>query len=458
MKRRQVSAFICCVNDDISSLLTVSPKIITCQANPGPPFRHPAATFLPPTSRCHTCVERLSVPAMLQANENLAPTRLLSLICLGITLASIHAQTIPAPEWRTSFQAGTVAFKDGRLQDAAQAFALVTKADPKFPEGHFNLGLTDERLGRYPEAIMELRSALALKPSLRGASLFLGLSLYNVSDYTAARDALRHELTLDPNNVQALQYLGLCAIALDRPDEATTALDKAAKLDPQNIDVLYFNGHAHMMASKAAYDMMFKANPHSWRVHEVLGEAYAEADRTKDAIAEYQEAIRLAPSEPELHHALGLEYAKTTEIPKAIEAYKQELQIAPNSYQTMVNLGMLQVQSADPEGGVEVLTRALQGDTSLTSAYFYRALGEKNLSRFDKAEADLDKALETNQDPDLKQRSYYLLFQVYRALHEPEKAKAALATFTELKARSDQENNQNLAERMKRHEAATQPE
>lgn len=400
---------------------------------------------------------------MTPANENFTATeRLLALLSLGVLFACTapfnRAQTRPAPDWRASFQQGTIAFKEGRLQDAAQAFSAVTKADPKFAEGHFNLGLTDERLGQYPQAIKELKAALALKPTLRGASLFLGISLYNTNDFAAARDALKHELSLDPNNVQALQYLGLSAIALDRPEEAATALDKAAKLDPQNVDILYFDGHAHMMASKAAYDRMFKVDPHSWRVHEVLGEAYAEADRTKDAIAEYQEAIRLAPNEPELHHALGLEYAKTTEIPKAIEAYKQELQIAPDSYQTMVNLGMLQVQSSDPKGGVEVLTQALQADPSLTSAYFYLGMGEKNLGQFDKAEIDLNKAIQSDITPDLKQQAYYLLFQVYRSLHEPDKAKAALATFTELKAHSDQVNNQNLAERMKRHEATAPPE
>ena len=43
---------------------------------------------------------------------------------------------------------------------------------------------------------------------------------------------------------------------------------------------------------------MFTADPKSWRVRQVLAQANAEAERHIDAIAEYQEAIKLAPTQP----------------------------------------------------------------------------------------------------------------------------------------------------------------
>src|SRR5207302_1859760 len=83
--------------------------------------------------------------------------------------------------------------------------------------------------------------------------------------------------------------------------EAAAALDKAARLAPDNVDILYHRGRAHLLVSKNSYEKMFQVDPHSWRVHQVLAQADAEADRHEDAIAEYHAAIQIAPKQPGLH-------------------------------------------------------------------------------------------------------------------------------------------------------------
>ena len=80
-------------------------------------------------------------------------------------------------------------------------------------------------------------------------------------------------------------WLGVVQLADEQADQAAESLDRAAKLNPDNVDILYNRGRAHLLVSKNSYEKMYKADPDTWRVHQVLAQAYAESDRHEEAIA-----------------------------------------------------------------------------------------------------------------------------------------------------------------------------
>ncbi len=357
-----------------------------------------------------------------------------------------------AQSWQEEFRAGTEAFQASHLSEALPHFVAVTHLAPAFAPGHYNLGLTAERMQDYDLAIPELRKALHLDPSLRGARLFLGISLYNTGQYAPAEASLREASRREPADAQAKQWLGMTYLALDRAREAAAMLDQASDLDTKNVDILYFAGHAHTLASTQAYERLYKANPESWRVHEILGEAYSQADRGEQAIAEYKEAIRLAPEERQLHYWLAVEYANSSKTTEAIEAYRAEIRLAPNSYESMYGLGRLLVQSDGAAEGVSMLRRVLAGEPTQTDAFYYLGLGEKNMGAYAEAEHDLLQATTRVDDADIRQRAFYALSQVYRAEKRPDEAKAALAQFVALKSKSDAHQKDRFSSLMKKHE------
>ena len=104
---------------------------------------------------------------------------------------------------------------------------------------------------------------------------------------------------------------------------------KPRKLKPDDPDILYHRGRAHLLVSKNSYAEMFKVDPHSWRVHRVLAQANAEADRHAEAIAEYEAAIKLAPTQPGLHEELGSEYRNANKIPEAEAAFRANWRSIP---------------------------------------------------------------------------------------------------------------------------------
>jgi len=220
------------------------------------------------------------------------------------------------------FRQATQAMREARLDEAAEGFAWVIAASPAFAEAHFNLGLVREAQGKNEEAIAGFQKALALKPRLHGAHLFLGVAEYRLNHFDKAIAALRNETTDYPSDANAWMWLGVAELAKEQPEDAAEALDKAAKLAPDNVDILYHRGRAHLLVSKESYARMLKADPKSWRVHQVLAQADAEAGRHEEAIAEYLASIELAPNQPGLHEGLGTEYrmlGKMDEADAALE-------------------------------------------------------------------------------------------------------------------------------------------
>jgi tetratricopeptide (TPR) repeat protein len=120
----------------------------------------------------------------------------------------------------------------------------------------------------------------------------------------------------------------------------------------------------------------------------------------------------------------------------------------------MYSLGVVQVGTNNARDGVASLTKALSGDPSLTSAYYYLGWGEEKLGNYDASLKYLNKTIQVRPSKDLVQRAYYQLSRVYRLLNRPADSCAALAQFTTLKQKSDEQTNGKLSELMKKHGAS----
>lgn len=356
------------------------------------------------------------------------------------------------PRVNDRFREATEAMRGGRLDEAAEGFASVAKAAPTFAEAFFNLGLVREEQGRNEEAIASFEKALALKPHLHGANLFLAVAEFRLNHAGKAVEALKKETSAYPKDANAWMWLGVAELVNEQAEPAADALDRAAKLDPQNVDILYHRGRAHLLVSKNSYEKMFKVDPHSWRVHQVLGQMAAEAERHEDAIAQYQAAIKLAPTQPGLHEELASEYHAAARIAEAEAAYRQELQVDPHNVIARYRLGVLLVGIHDAAHGKDLIEAALREKPGLADADYHLGRAEMMLGN-DALAADYLK-LATSQDSDFEiiQQAWYQLGIVYRRLHRMEEASQAMATFQKLKDAEDADSQRNLSRYKNRQE------
>jgi len=372
------------------------------------------------------------------------------LLLAGLTCS---AQT-PVPAGVTEkFRQASDAMRQGNLDQAGDGFAAVVKEAPTFAEAFMNLGLVREEQGRHEEAIADFQKALQFKPRLRGASLFLGIAEYRISRLDASVAALRKETTVSPKDANVWMWLGIVALEKGDGEEAVRALDEAVKLSPGNVDILYHRGRAHLFVSKDSYARMFKADPKSWRVRQILAEANGDADRHMDAIAEYQAAIQLAPNEPRLHEELGSEFRIAGKMPEAEEAFRKELEIDPDNVVAKYKLGVLLTEKGDAAQGKQLLEAALKVRPGLRNSDYNLGRAEMLLGNDAAAAEQFQRATKADSDPDILEQAWYQLGIVYRHLHRMEEAQKAMATFQKLK----NEEEENEQKKLKRYEVQQNP-
>jgi tetratricopeptide (TPR) repeat protein len=118
-----------------------------------------------------------------------------ALALTGVTLPAT-AQGIPGTRAYTAGRAGWDAIREGRNQDAAEAFALAVDAEPRDPSLHLGAGLAAYLLGKPTVAEQSLQRALSLAPGFTTASVLLGDILYRQGDTDGAirvfESALEH--------------------------------------------------------------------------------------------------------------------------------------------------------------------------------------------------------------------------------------------------------------------------
>ncbi|HEY1763674.1 MAG TPA: tetratricopeptide repeat protein [Opitutaceae bacterium] len=122
--------------------------------------------------------------------------------------------------------------------------------------------------------------------------------------------------------------------------------------------------------NETLYLQTLDRNPGSWMAHNNLGLAWSKLPgRSDDAIAQYQEAIRLKPDVAETHTNLGkLWAAMPGRLDAAITEFREALRIDPGYSDAHFYLGNALAQKGDLAGSVPEYEAALKADPSLAEA------------------------------------------------------------------------------------------
>ncbi len=375
----------------------------------------------------------------------LVPAAIMVIVFFAFS-SSCLVQAQATTDVQAQMQAGASAMAAGDFAAAVKDYTAVTARMPSFAAGYFNLGLALEQAGKLEEARTALEHSLQLKPGLRGAHLFLGITDYRLNHLKQAEVNLTKETQIDPHDAKAFMWLGVCRLAEGDAQAAIKPLDTAYALDPRDADILYHRGRAYLLVANASYDAMFKLNHDSMRVHQVLGEAYAQAYRNQEAVSEFELAVRMAPQHPGLHEELADQYWASGTLDKVAAAYREELTIDPYSVSTKYKLGAFLVLNQGSAEGVKLLREALAADPTLIDAHYYLGTGLTETGEPLEAIHEFEQAIAANPNDDRAMMSYYKLALEYRTLHEPEQAKAAMDNFLRMRAQIKSRQAQHTAQ------------
>jgi tetratricopeptide (TPR) repeat protein len=103
-----------------------------------------------------------------------------------------------------------------------------------------------------------------------------------------------------------------------------------------------------------------KKSPGKARPYNNLASAQARRGNFKDALANYQAAIRLKSDYTEAHYSIGVILAKQGKLSEGIAHFQTALQIDPNNYEAHNNLGVALLVRGNLDRAVDHLKKALQ--------------------------------------------------------------------------------------------------
>lgn len=330
--------------------------------------------------------------------------------------------------------------QEGLWEDAAAAWHQVIAANPRDAAAIASLGLVLSHEEKYSEAAEAYRRALKLNPKLPGVELNLGLAEFKQSHLREAIPPFQAALREQPSNLQARTLLGMTYYGTGQFAQAVPLLQYAVTRSPQNAELRGVLAQACLHARQfnctlEQYKAILNANPNSAQAHILAAEADDGLNRTDDAVAEFEAAIKVAPQEPNVHFGLGYLLWKQHKYPEAEKEFTQELANEPNHAQAAAYLGDTQLKlgrNADAEGTLEKAVQ-MPGAPRLAWVDLGTVLADEHKN--DAAATALDHAIQ--MDPN-QVDAHWRLARLYQSEGRGEQARAEFAKASALHQKEDQ--------------------
>ncbi len=118
----------------------------------------------------------------------------------------------------------------------------------------------------------------------------------------------------------------------------------------------------------AQYEQALRLNPDYAEAHNNLGFALKDQNKVPEAIAHQEQAVRLKPDYAEAHNNLGVALIQAGRVQEAIPHFEQALRLKPDYADAHYNLGNVLLQAGKPEeaiGHYEQVLRFKPGDVDL---------------------------------------------------------------------------------------------
>ena len=207
---------------------------------------------------------------------------------------------------------------------AESAYQAAVKLRSDMPELWANLGLMQNALGRYPDAIESFQKALHLKPSLYVPNLFLGIDYLHINRAREAIPFLVNAEKIDPRDPEAPLTLGQAYLSLSDFRAAKNAFWSAIVLDRKKSSAWFDFGVAALDKVETDGWKISDEGANSVWANALFAESLQKQLRFKEAVSREQAVIALDPPFPCAHSHLGFLYIVQRQNTAALQEFNAE--------------------------------------------------------------------------------------------------------------------------------------
>lgn len=273
-------------------------------------------------------------------------------------------------------------------------------------------------------SLQQTADALQAMPSTQARSLALAIVDAELDRPALKNDLHEYEASLpEISSLQSAASQAQAHFALGHFQSAEAVLRPWLATHPGDVQARYLFAQALKQLSLESAAQVMAMSPDSPRMHQLLGQMYADRREDDKALAEYKLAEQANPSLPDVHYQVGHLEWQFGDREDALAELHRELAIDPYHAEANGEIGSILLVQNQPQAAIPYLQTALRIDPTLTVAHQQLGKAYAMLKDYSNAEAELLQAAPSDLDGSV----YYQLWQVYRAEGKKQQADAAIA-------------------------------
>ena len=252
---------------------------------------------------------------------------------------------------------------------------------------------------------MLYESILAREPNHADATHYLGMVALQAGDLTKAQALVAKSLQLNPRDGFYWMNQGLIYQRQKETEKAVEAYQTAVTYMKDNPGLWFNLGNGLMELRRLdeairVFRRSIALNSSDWQVWMNLGTTcllrHRDEDDTREALASFEQMIRLQPSRGEGYNGKGLALFSLGHLTEALQSVKEAVRVDPQLVNAWFNLARLYLESLDVDSALAAYQRATQ--LSPDTSEFYAAIGDtlSMVGKFERAQEFFAKAYALN--------------------------------------------------------------
>lgn len=282
--------------------------------------------------------------------------------------------------------------RDGKHFDSAmQVCNLAVQVDPANARSYMIRATINDDCEHYDLAIADYNRAAIADPQLVDALVGRGMAHYKSHDYKSATEDFDQALKVQPDNADIYVRRGIAHARLGEYDAALADYDQATKIDPTNSEALYNKG----WVMDLQYDQtMENENENSGAKVSALGSA--QKSNLSAQVADLSKKLEQAKTDPQLYYTRGLACLKLRKMKEAIADFNEAIRLNPKMASAYVNRGLAYSSEKVYDKAIADYTAGLAVNSQNASAYYRRGLAYDRTAKYSAALADYHMAERLN--------------------------------------------------------------